>query len=199
MRYMRKSVFVPGLVVLIIGACLLGYGFKYAGDLDALIKASEWDVTWYRVIDSYGTWGDVIGRSTLPARFGRTTIVYDDVSEEFGFKATMTIELLRDDTVVFQTGSDDGIMLYVDGELVVNSWVLRGYTLDSPVHIPLKAGTHVLELWYYQWHGASEASFDMHVEEYETARNLQTAGGGILFIGVIVTIVGFLLKPKVKI
>jgi hypothetical protein len=197
---MRRPILVVGLIILIAGAGLLGYGFKYAGDLEALIKAGEWDVTWYRVVDSHGTWGDVIGHSTLPARFERTTIAYEDVSEEFGFRATMTIELLRDDTVVFQTGSDDGIMLYVDGELVVNDWVEKGYyTLTNPVRIYLKAGIHTLELWYYSWHGPDEASFDMHVEAYEIARSVQMASGGVISIGVVMAVIGLILKPKVKI
>lgn len=73
--------------------------------------------------------------------------------------------LEEDEIVVFQAGSDDGIMLYVDGGLVVNSWILRGYTLDSPVKMDLSAGTHTLELWWYEWHDANEASFDIHVND----------------------------------
>jgi hypothetical protein len=196
MRYMRKSVFIPGLVVLVIGACLLGYGFKYAGDLDALIKTSEWDVTWYQVIDSYGTWGDVIGHSTLPARFGRTTIIYEDVSEEFGFRATMTIELLRDDTVVFQTGSDDGIMLLVDGGVVINGWRLRGYTIDE-AEFKLSAGKHELKLKYYEWGGGQDASFDVKLADWRQAMSARTDGGGVGFLGGFLAALGAILPPTI--
>ncbi|MBS7611844.1 hypothetical protein KEJ27_06515 [Candidatus Bathyarchaeota archaeon] len=196
---MHVKILIPGLAILIIGASLLAYGFIWKNNLAGLIEAEGWNTTWYRVIDSYGTWGEVIGSSTLPATFGRTTIIYEDWSEEFGFRAIMDIYLEKDETVVFQTGSDDGIMLYVDGELVVNSWVLRGYTLDPPVKVNLSAGTHTLELWYYEWHGANEASFDMHVDDqWDMASTMQTAGGGILFIGAIVSIIGLILKPKVR-
>lgn len=196
---MYIKVLIPGLVVLIIGASLLAYGFIWKNNLAASIKAEGWDVTWYRVVDSYGTWGEVIGSSTLPPTFGRTIIIYEDWSEEFGFRATMSIYLEKDETVVFQTGSDDGIMLYVDGELVVNSWILRGYTLDPPVKMYLSAGTHTLELWYYEWHGANEASFEMHVDDqWDVASTMQTVGGGILFIGAIVSIIGLILKPRAR-
>jgi len=40
----------------------------------------------------------------------------------------------------------------------------------------------------------------MHVDdEWDFAIGMQTAGGGIIFIGAIITVIGFILKPKVKV
>jgi hypothetical protein len=92
-------------------------------------------------------------------------------------------------------------MLYVDGELVINRLGFKRL-LHARIALcisPLKAGLTCWSFGIIQWHGADEASFDMHVEEYEIARSMQMASGGVISIGVIVTIVGFLLKPKVKI
>jgi len=191
---MRKPVFVAGLAVIVVGVALVLYGIQYAGSLDALIQAGEWDVTWYSIQDEYGTWGEVIGSSRFPANFYYRPISYEDWFDHFGFRAKLTINLLEDSTVIFKAGSDDGIILSVDGSVVISSWVTRGYAVDE-YRMPLKAGTHELELWWYEWEGDQAASFEMHVEEWELATGIQTAGGGITFIGAVITVVGLVLKP----
>jgi hypothetical protein len=195
---LHKTVFIVGLIILVVGIALTVYGFYYASSLEALIEADEWDVTWYSIIDSYGTFGDVIGSSKFPKNFYYNPISYDDWFDHFGFKAKLYITLREDKTVIFRAGSDDGIILYVDGTPVINSWVLRPYTVDE-TRISLTAGMHELELWWYEWEGGQAASFEAHVEEWGIGTTMQTAGGGIIFIGAIITVIGFILKPKAKV
>jgi hypothetical protein len=192
-----KAVFVVGLVILVAGVALTVFGFQYAGSLEALVEADEWDVTWYSIIDSYGTFGDVIGSSRFPKNFYYNPISYEDWFDHFGFKAKLYVTLREDKTVIFRAGSDDGIILYVDGTPVINSWVIRGYAVDETSML-LTAGTHELELWYYEWEGGQAASFEAHVEEWGIGTTIQTAGGGIIFIGAIITVIGFILKPRAK-
>ncbi|MEM3104192.1 MAG: hypothetical protein QXD69_01660 [Candidatus Bathyarchaeia archaeon] len=195
---MHKTVFIVGLVILVVGIALTVFGFQYASSLDALLEADEWDVTWYSIVDSYGTWGDVIGSSRFPKNFYYNPISYEDWFDHFGFRAKLYVTLGEDKTVIFRAGSDDGIILIVDGQPVINSWVLRAYAVDE-TSVFLTAGTHELELWWYEWEGAQAASFEMHVEEWGIATTLQTAGGGIIFIGAIITVIGFILKPRAKV
>ncbi|MEM2849842.1 MAG: hypothetical protein QXI36_06180, partial [Candidatus Bathyarchaeia archaeon] len=115
---MHKTVFIVGLVILIAGIALTVFGFQYSGSLEALIEADEWDVTWYSIIDSYGTWGDVIGSSRFPKNFYYNPISYEDWFDHFGFRAKLYITLREDKTVIFRVGSDDGTVLLVDGDVV---------------------------------------------------------------------------------
>jgi len=52
----------------------------------------------------------------------------------------------------FFVGGDDGVKLYVDGDLKLNQWRDQGYTVYT-TDVNLSAGIHVIKLEYYE-HGA---------------------------------------------
>jgi len=79
-----KTVCILGLILLIAGLAMIAYSFTWEADLEAMVDSimmgREWNVTWYEVVESDGTFGEVIGSSTLPPRFVRRGITYVDPS-----------------------------------------------------------------------------------------------------------------------
>jgi len=200
-----KTVCILGLILLIAGLAMIAYSFTWEADLEAMVDSimmgREWNVTWYEVVESDGTFGEVIGSSTLPPRFVRRGITYVDPSgkewsDAFGFEASLNIEVPRDLTVIFRAGSDDGIMLFVDGELVINGWRLRGYTIDE-AEFNLSAGKHELKLKWYEWGGGQDASFDVKISDWRQAMSMRTNGGGIGFLGGFLAALGAILPPTI--
>lgn len=189
---MHKLILIPGLIILIIGAIILGHGFERVRELDALIRADGWSVTHYGLIDEYGTFGEPVASSTLPVKFRHQ--LSPDVWG--GFKAILTIELLREATVIFKIDSNGGIIFSVDGDTIISMWYIsRIY--DHEEQIQLTPGVHKLELYWYGYGG--EIAFDMYIEGRDKAANLQFTGLGVFFIGVVITSVGFALKRKTSV
>jgi len=198
---MRRPALTAGLAVLVVGIILLAYGSYYASSLGALIEAGEWNVTWYSIEDSYGRWGKIIGSSSFPKNFNYKPLEYKGLREHFGFKATLHINLQQDATIIFRVGSDDGAILFVDGDVVINSWFLRAYTVDE-YRLFLTVGQHELTLWYYQWEpaGAGEEgpaiSFEMYVEGWELTATIQLVGAAICIVGGLIIVAGFFILRK---
>ncbi|MFD2452594.1 DUF6701 domain-containing protein [Ideonella paludis] len=58
----------------------------------------------------------------------------------------------------FQTQSDDGVRLWVNGQQLINNWTLHGPTDDTSTTIYLKAGTrYPIEMNMYEWGGGAVA------------------------------------------
>jgi hypothetical protein len=155
-----KTFFRTGLILLIVGLSSSAYSFIYINNLESQIIVEKWSVTWYTIIDDLGTWGEVMGTALFPARFLYNPISYEEREEEFGFKATSTLNLTQDTSIIFRVGSDDGVMFFVDEDLLIDSWRLRGFAIDE-VNLQLSAGAHNLELWWYEWRGNQGASYDV--------------------------------------
>lgn len=188
-RIMHKLILILGLIILIVGAIVLSYGFERVRELDALIRADGWSATHYGLIDEYGTFGEPVASSTLPVKFRHQ--LSPDVWG--GFKAILTIELPQEATVIFKIDSNGGIVFSIDGDKIIDMWhISRIY--DRKEQVQLAPGSHNLELYWYGYGG--EIAFDMYVEGRDEVANLQWAGLGILFIGIATTTVSFILKRK---
>ena len=57
----------------------------------------------------------------------------------------------------FYTITDDGAHLYVDGQLVINQWVLQGMTPASSGFIDLTAGLHDIQMEFFENYGGAGA------------------------------------------
>jgi len=56
----------------------------------------------------------------------------------------------------FAAGSDDGVRLSIGGQLLIDEWTDRGYTLDSAIPIYLEAGQRYdVNLEFYENGGAA--------------------------------------------
>jgi hypothetical protein len=72
-------------------------------------------------------------------------------SDDFSVRWTRTVDV-DEGTYRFTTTSDDGVRLYVDRDLLIDSWYdMRGD--DNSARVDLSAGTHTLRLEYYEHEG----------------------------------------------
>lgn len=194
---MRRQIFIVGIIIIALGAVLIAYGQVSRGQMESVLTARDWDVTWYHVTDQFGGWGTQMGTQTLGTNFHITVVSYSGESLHLGFKASTTFELTQDNSINFVIGSDDGSVLYVDGVERINMWLTQGY-LTSGTDLRLTAGVHRLEMWFYQWEGAAEVSFEYHLSGWQESVNMMIGGAAILAIGSVIAIVGRVLKPSVE-
>lgn len=96
---------------------------------------------------------------TGAAAFGRTDGIM--------FTSSRTISLTGG-TYTFTVGSDDGFRLYIDGQLVMQSWSDRSYNTNSYT-TTLTSGSHKFRLDFYENSGNARVSF-----AYQTTPNPTT-------------------------
>jgi len=193
---MRKFILIPGLVLIVLGAAVIGFGFQLSKQFG--VEAGEWQVTWYSMQNTYGVWGTVIATGRFPTIFSYDPLEYSYRDEPIGFKAFLEINVPRDMTIQFTIGGDDGdITLFLDGNILLNL-PCPDPNVQQSTEAYLTAGRHTLEIEYYQVLVEDDAAalFNMTIPEQQTATSIITGGGVLVFLGVILTLIGFLLKPK---
>ncbi|HUA58245.1 MAG TPA: Ig-like domain-containing protein [Verrucomicrobiae bacterium] len=65
-------------------------------------------------------------------------------------------------TYQFIVNTDDGDVLYVDGQVVYSNWIDHG-AVPVTVNVPLTAGTHTIRLDYYQDEGSAMAQLSWQI------------------------------------
>ncbi|MDZ7811910.1 MAG: DUF6701 domain-containing protein [Ideonella sp.] len=79
-------------------------------------------------------------------------------ADNFSVRWTGAVLVPSSGWYTFQTGSDDGVRLWVNGQQLVNSWYPRGLAYDTPAPVYLKAGTrYPIEMHFYELTGAAAA------------------------------------------
>lgn len=79
-----------------------------------------------------------------------------DRVDDYGIRWTRTVTLPQDGWYEIQTGSDDGILVYIDGNLVTNAWYARGYSwIAERNYAVLTAGDHTVVVEYYERGGSA--------------------------------------------
>ena len=153
------------LVLLVLSATVLGLVAWAQSELTLW-----WNVKWYRV-KSASWWCPEtvelhtapIGTETLPLTFDcdwGEDAVYAGHRDYIGFKAVLTLNLPTPVELIFVVGSDDGARLYIDGKLVINRWRCQSFS-KSIYRKRLEAGSHLLELHFFEWRGAARVQFDI--------------------------------------
>lgn len=195
---MRKNIVLAGMPLVVLGAVILGYGLILRGQ-STIESPSQWQVTWYAMKDRFGTWGNVIDSGTFQAIFSVDPLPLASSREEpIGFKALLEVEYPKDMTIQFTIGGDDGaIALYMDSNSVF-SLQCPDPNVSQSSEALVTAGRHTLELRYYQVLVEDDAAalFNMTNPEEQVAINMATGGGALLLIGIVVALIGFMLKPK---
>ncbi len=81
-------------------------------------------------------------------------------TDKFFVRYKMTTTLTEAGSYNFTVGSDDGIRLYVDGNLtpLITRWNQHSYIVDSAL-LNLTAGVHNFVLEYYEFDGSSRVAF----------------------------------------
>ena len=78
----------------------------------------------------------------------------DDFVARFSKEATF-----EDGEYLFSTTSDDGVRVYIDGELVIDKWIDQAPTYNAASKI-MAAGTHEIVVEYYERGGGAVMRFD---------------------------------------
>ena len=88
--------------------------------------------------------------------FGVSNQAWDPLGllQNYGADITASIVVVAAGTYTFNTSSDDGSMLFIDGTEVVNNNFSQGFT-ERQGSIDLTAGTHTFEVQYYQGGGGN--------------------------------------------
>ncbi|MBO3802460.1 MAG: hypothetical protein JTT11_01070 [Candidatus Brockarchaeota archaeon] len=192
---MRRGLLAGGTAIFVLGAALLVYGFQSAA---TSVETGQWQVTWYSMRDTFGAWGDAIETATFPSNFNYDPLGLANRPEPIGFKAVMDINVLEDTDVVFTIGGDDGsITLFVDGASTINLYCPDPNTSDT-YETTITAGRHVLEIQYYQVlvEDDAAASFSMRSPAQESSTSIMVGGGALAAIGLVLALLGLLLKAK---
>jgi len=92
-----------------------------------------------------------VRRGTHP----RFVLVPGHRPEEFGYRFCGSLAAPARGSYTFYTSSDDGSMLYVDGELVVDNAGEHG-TQERSGTVELDAGAHTIEVTFFERHGGEE-------------------------------------------
>lgn len=83
---------------------------------------------------------------------GRESFWEDGSKDTFGVQITGNIDVEEGGTFNFHIGGDDGVVLYINGQEVVENDGLHSYRTRSG-EIELEPGTHVIEVRYFENYG----------------------------------------------
>ncbi len=77
--------------------------------------------------------------------------------DNFSVRWTGDLEIAVADTYTFSTSTDDGLRLYLDGELIIENWTDHGTTDDFSQPITLEPGVYSLMMEFYENGGGAVA------------------------------------------
>lgn len=112
----------------------------------------SWRLTFYNSLDLSG---NVVARADAPnLNFnftGEGSFLPPGVDiNRFSLRA-QTQEQFAEGVYEFQAGSDDGVRVYVDGDLIIDSFINRGFTPnENTAQKYLDEGFHTISVEYYQ-------------------------------------------------
>ena len=81
--------------------------------------------------------------------WGGGNILSSGLSEHVAVKFTGNIQLPLDTTYGFYAPGDDGIIVIIDGNTIINDWYDKGGG-GSQVYVDMAAGNHTITVWYYE-------------------------------------------------
>lgn len=98
------------------------------------------------------------------------------VNDTFFARITATFQTFASDTFTFRTFNDDGVFLFVDGELVINDPSLHAEKQFSGIKA-LDAGTHEIELFFFE--NGGEASLEFSFRGQNDTEFSRTGGANV--------------------
>jgi len=135
-----------------------------------------WRVEWYEIEgESFLGWlvgpavfGRKVGEDSFPFDFyynWEDGYVYKNYKDRIGFKAFLELDIPDSIAIDLEVEADDGIRLYIDGEVIVDMWEPRGYRVFRTSYL-LRAGKHRFELHYFEWRGVAKVKFAIDVGSF---------------------------------
>lgn len=83
---------------------------------------------------------------------GRGSFWEDGAKDTFGVQITGQIDVPESGTFNFTLGGDDGVMLFIDGQPVIDNDGLHSYKSET-VEVDLEPGPHAIEVIYFENYG----------------------------------------------
>jgi hypothetical protein len=78
--------------------------------------------------------------------------------DDFSARWVADLEVAVSDTYTLWTYTDDGVMVWLDGELIIDNWTDHGNTWNSSPALDLaREETHSIEMWWYERGGGAVA------------------------------------------
>jgi hypothetical protein len=131
--------------------------------------SDRWERLWYVYTGDLGSpWGQYLGNGPdEPSRdfttdWGQDVLAYGR-SDHVGFVSSRTVDMASGKWT-FTVVSDDGVRLYIDGELVIDAWKIQPPTAYTYTRTFDSAGSHQLRLEYFENQYGAKLSLDMQVE-----------------------------------
>jgi hypothetical protein len=75
-------------------------------------------------------------------------------------------------TVQFETTSDDGAAIYLNGSLVLNAWIYQGPTITTSAVVALNPGYNPINLFYFEGGGGAVLQFQYLIGSGPAKRSL---------------------------
>jgi hypothetical protein len=129
-------------------------------------SAQIWARTWYVYSGNrYSPWSQQLGTGpnennlNFENNWGAGTVAYSR-SDRIGFVSTRKVNLAPG-SWTFTVGGDDGVRLYIDGNLVINGWKNQAYTTYSYEASFSSTADHTLRLEYFEYTGNARVSFNL--------------------------------------
>jgi len=91
---------------------------------------------------------------------GSTSVRRDLPTNRFGLMASTTVEVREPGSYLLSTRSDDGVRVTLDGEVVLEDWTWHP-SQERTSEIQLEAGSHRIELEYFQIDGTAVLELDL--------------------------------------
>lgn len=132
---------------------VLGYG---------ACEDSEWITEYYSNPELQGSPVHTGCSPAIDFYWGAGSPSEDVPSDYFSARYVRTIDVPEDGWYRFRAFMDDGLRLYVDGELVIDSWFARGFE-ENTVTLELEQGRHQTVVEYLEVDGEALAHFDWYL------------------------------------
>lgn len=99
--------------------------------------------------------GNVVVRTGIAP----TPTLIDPREDDFAFRYRGFIDIPRDGWFTFYTVSDDGSLLWIDGELVVDNGGVHA-AVEKAERVRLEAGKHAIQIGFFEHGGGAELSVE---------------------------------------
>ena len=176
MKFRYFKIVVTGLFITMCNAANAGlllveqYDNYWSADVNQLISyannnnastSSFWEVIDF-TDDPAGFAGQIPGSNPWPSANGLTLGNSHPINSTFFARITGDFYTNTAETYFFQTYNDDGVFVYIDGELVINDPNLHGEARFEGSKL-LGVGSHSIELYFFE--NTGEASLEFTVAD----------------------------------
>lgn len=172
MKFKLLKIAVTGLFITMCNAANAGlllveqYDNYWSADVNQLINYANnntadtsalWEVIDF-TDDPAGFAGEIPGSSPWPSANGATLGNSHPLNNTFFARITGEFFTNTADTYFFQTYNDDGVFVYIDGDLVINDPNIHPETRFEGSKL-LGIGSHSVELYFFENNGEASLEF----------------------------------------